>query len=170
MDLLQEEMLLVGPANSGLSLSRGVPCSKLGSYRLVLPSAPNGLRALVESSAGELKLNLDVRVEADSYLVLKDLVARGHGHTILTMSAVAQDLENGRLAAAPLVSPALTRQLILMEPAHRAPSRATRAVIALLVDEISLLIDNGTWPAVRSKAAEDVQDNYSVQEKESTIA
>lgn len=147
-DLLEEEMLLIGPAKAKLSLNKGIPCRELGSFRLVLPSAPNGLRALVESAAADLGLHLNVWVDADSYIVLKDLVARGHGHTVLPMSAVAEDLKAKRLSAAPLIGPALTRKLILMEPAHRAPSRATRAIIALILDEIGALIRSGIWPGV----------------------
>lgn len=146
-NLLQEELLLIGPA-SELSLTRTIPWPQLSSMRLVLPSMPSGLRKVVEEGAVSANVVLDVRVEADAYVVLKHLVSVGKGYTVLPMSAVARELAAGRLSAAPLGEPALTRQVILLEPRERASSRATRAVLSILRRELAQLIDSGDWPAV----------------------
>jgi DNA-binding transcriptional LysR family regulator len=87
-------------------------------------------------------------VEADAYVVLKHLVSVGKGYTVLPMSAVARELAAGRLSAAPLGEPSLTRQVILLEPRERAITRATRAVLSIMRRELTLLIDSGEWPAV----------------------
>jgi DNA-binding transcriptional LysR family regulator len=146
--LLQEDMLLIGPPESGLNLDKSVACATLASIRLVLPSMPSGLRKVVEQAAADANVKLDVKVEADAYVVLKHLVSVGKGYTILPMSAVARDLASRRLRAAPLVEPTLTRQICLLEPKERSSSRATRAVLEILQHELAQLIAAGEWPAI----------------------
>ena len=145
-ELLLEDFVLVGPSNSEISPKTPVSFALFAKRPLVLPSRPHGLRMLVESAASRAKVSLNVRFEADSFRVLKDLVEKGLGYTALPLSAISYEVKEGRLSYAPLVQPKVTRQLILGVP-DSAVSRATRTVVELVRQEIAILVRSGEWDA-----------------------
>lgn len=144
-DLFVEGLVLVGPPGSGLSPDTPVTLAAAAHYPLVLPSRPHGLRAIVDAAAGRARITLNLRHEADSYLVLKDLVECGLGFAILPRSAIRREEAEGRMLVAPLVRPAIRRHVVLALPPDRAPGRATEAVLALLAEEIAARAKAGDW-------------------------
>ncbi len=146
-DLLLEELVLVGPANSDLDPKTPVPVSTLGKLKLVLPSKPHGLRSVVESAAARARTNLRIQFEADSFRVLKDLVEEGLGYTVLPISAIYREQRQGKFKYAHLVKPKVVRHVILALPPSRTDTRATSAVVSLVLDEIGKLVKSGQWQA-----------------------
>jgi DNA-binding transcriptional LysR family regulator len=102
---------------------------------------------LVEAAATKAKSKLNVRFEADSFRVLKELVEKGLGYTALPPSSIAPEVKQGRLKHAPLVQPKVIRQLILGIP-DSPISRATQTVIELARQEIVTLVRSGEWQAL----------------------
>jgi LysR family transcriptional regulator, nitrogen assimilation regulatory protein len=145
--LLLDELVLVGPSDSGLKPGVPVAVAALAALPLVLPSRPNGLRLIVEGAAVKAKVKLAVRFEADSFRVLNDLVEKGLGYTVLPLSAIGREREARRLKYAPLIQPKVTRQLVLGLPPDGIASRATKTVIDLARQEIRELTRSGAWPA-----------------------
>ena len=145
-DVMYEELVLVGPAN-GEPDRREVPVSELGGLNLVLPSRPHGLRMVVESAAAKAATTLTVKYEADSFRVLKEIVAAGLGHTVLPLSAFFREQESGLYRISRLVRPRVTRHLVMALPSSRADTRATLAVHHLVLDEIRTLVQSGEWQA-----------------------
>jgi LysR family transcriptional regulator, nitrogen assimilation regulatory protein len=144
--LVMEPMMLVGAAGCDLDPDRAVSVRDLAGLPLVLPSQPHGLRVVVENAARRAKVRLDVRFEADSFLVLKEFAEFGLGYTILPMSAFGRETEAGKLRYAPLADPPVMRQLVLGTREGES-SRATLTVIRLLQDEIRALVTSGGWRA-----------------------
>ena len=144
--LLLEDLAVIGPRASHLSSRTPVSIAAFARLPLVLPSRPHGLRMVVESAAHRAKKALQVKFEADSFRVLVELVERGLGYTALPLSAISSEVQQRRLKVAPLVSPKMTRQLVLGIP-NSATSRATRMVLALVRDEIATLVRSGVWQA-----------------------
>lgn len=144
--LLLENLFLIGPPASGLVPSTPVPFGDLASKRILLPSTRHGLRTIVEQSAREAGVALDVAVETDSYATLKALVQHGHGWTILPLAPIHDDIAAGRLTAAPLVDPVPMRKLILSYPADRPVPRLARfagdTIAAIVRDQVG----RGVWP------------------------
>jgi LysR family nitrogen assimilation transcriptional regulator len=145
-ELMIEELVLVGPPDSDLDPASPVSVAAFAKLPLVLPSRPHGLRMLVEGAALRAKSKIDVRYEADSFRVLKNLVEQGLGYTALPLSAIAYEARQGRLKHSPLVQPKVTRELILGIP-DGVVSHATRAVIELAQQEIAGLVRGGDWQA-----------------------
>lgn len=145
--LMLEDLVLVGPAGSGLNDQKPVGVADLSQLPFVLPSRPHGLRLVVETAVAKAKATLDVRFEADSFRVLKDLVENGLGYTALPLSSIFRELKEGRLSYAPLVRPKVMRQLILATPPDINPSHATNKLIQLLRQEIASLVQAGDWHA-----------------------
>jgi LysR family nitrogen assimilation transcriptional regulator len=146
-ELLIEEMVLVGPADSELAGWSPMPFENVAHYPLVLPSRPHGLRAVVDEAAAKAGIALNVRLEADTYSVLKEFAISGSGFTILPASSVEREAREGLVGTASLAKPKLTRQLVLASPLGSVETRATRSVLTILKEEICTLIETGRWRA-----------------------
>ncbi|MBP0446946.1 LysR family transcriptional regulator [Roseomonas sp. SSH11] len=143
--LLHDDLALIGPAGA-LDGGASVAMRDLASLEMVLPSRPHGLRHLIESAAAEAAVSLRIRFEADSFRVLKDIVATGLGYTVLPPSSIAPDEMGHRFSMAPLRDPTPCREILLARPPDRGDSRAAQAVMALLRDEARNLVLRGGWP------------------------
>lgn len=143
-DVMFEELVLVSPAN-GEPDAAEVHVSELGKLSLVLPSRPHGLRMVVEAAAAKASTTLEVKYEADSFRVLKDLVAAGLGHTVLPLSAFYRERADGIYRISRLVKPRISRHLVMALPSNRSVTRATAAIHQMVLDEIQVLVDSGEW-------------------------
>jgi LysR family nitrogen assimilation transcriptional regulator len=148
----RDSIVAVGPRGSGLAGRREVEIGWLAAQKLVLPSHSHGLRALIERAAARKKLTLKVLMEADSFRVLTSLVEEGIGFTLLPPSAVRNEVLEGRLEAAPIAKPAITRELILASPADRRPSVATTTISTMIRQEIQDLVEEGLWDITTASA------------------
>lgn len=143
--LFVEDLVLAGPPGDALVGGGPVTLAALARRPLVLPSRPHGLRAVVEAAAAKARVALDVRYEADSFAVLKELVEAGLGLSLIPRSSIAREVRDGRLAIASLHRPKVRREVALAMPPDRAPGRATEAVLALLREEVAARAQAGDW-------------------------
>lgn len=143
--LLVEVLYLVGPPRAALSLKRPVAFRRLAELPMILPGRRQGLRNLVEAAAEKARLRLTLPVEAEALQTLKDLVARGLGYTVLPLGAVDAELAAGRLSAAPVCRPALTRRLMLSRSIVRPTSNAVRRFADVLKAQTVDMVRQGAW-------------------------
>lgn len=141
----RDDLVAVGPRESGLADRAPVDLAWLAGQKLALPSHSHGLRMLVEKAAALRKVPVNVVVEADSYRVLTSMVEEGIVHTILPPSAIHSEVQQGRLEMAALAGPGITRELVLASPLDRKPSIATSAIAGLIRAEIWSLVQEGRW-------------------------
>lgn len=150
--LFVEELCLVGPPDA---LPAGpLRFAALAGIGMVLTGLPHGLRAAVDAAAARARIKLDVRFEADSFTVLKELVESGLGFTLLPRSAIRREAAAGRLAATRLVQPRPLRRVVLAGASSRPPSRATACVLALLRQEVMARVAEGEWQVEGPVASE----------------
>ncbi|MEY4752149.1 MAG: hypothetical protein RIQ60_4363 [Pseudomonadota bacterium] len=109
-----------------------LPLKALAGYGLIVPERQHVIRRLLESQSVLAGLVLDIRLEVSSIAAIIDLVCAGHGHAVLTASAVAASGRSGALRVRPLVEPRLASVLCLATPAHKRPSVLMRAASTLL--------------------------------------
>lgn len=146
-DVMFEELVLVSRAGDAPDVDE-LPISALGDLNLVLPSRPHGLRLVVEASAAKASTTLCIKYEADSFRVLKEIVAAGLGHTILPLSAFYREQQEGLYRITRLVKPRISRQLVMALPASRIDTKATAAVRDLVQNEIQSMIASGEWRTI----------------------
>jgi DNA-binding transcriptional LysR family regulator len=146
-EILYEELVLVGPASSALHPDKRVSVQDISQLPIVLPSQSHGLRLVVEAAARKAGVTLNVRYEADSFLVLKELVEFGLGYTVLPLSALSREIDAGNLRYASIGHPPILRQLVMGMPREEQLTRSTRVVVGLVRDEIKHLVDTGVWKA-----------------------
>lgn len=144
--LVRESLWVVAPSSAYLRPDRPVRLADLSAHKLVLPSAPHGIRALVDHACAVAGVSFDICAETNALSVQRALVLGGHGWTLLPPIAVAEDLQSGQLSGAPLADPDISRTISLGLPAHRPTGQAVRCAVEVLVGLVEAAITGGTWP------------------------
>lgn len=127
-DQLQEQslavlpLLLLGPADSHLAPGQAVPFSEAVKLPLVLPSHHLGLRAVVNNAALWAQAKLNLRLEADSSRLMKDLLLSDIGYSIAPACYCQEEIATGRLQAWPITDPGLSIDIVV---ASRKTSQLT---------------------------------------------
>ncbi len=127
-DLWTETLDLVGPATMDLARDRPWPLAEVAGLPLILPGARHGLRMIVEAAALDRGVTLNVVMEVESLRMELELARLGVGCTLLPRRAYTEDLAAGRLSAAPIIDPPLTRGAALARAADRRRSPAAAAL------------------------------------------
>ena len=143
--LVEEPLWVIGPREAKLRANRPVSLAALTAHRLVLPSAPHGIRTLVEHACAVAQVTLNISAETNALSVQRSLVLGGHGLTILPPIAVADDLRAGKLSGAPLADPPISRTIVLALPSNRPTAVAVRHSVELLVEVTQQAIASGAW-------------------------
>jgi LysR family transcriptional regulator, nitrogen assimilation regulatory protein len=120
-ELMTEEMVLIGGPESGLSADREMSFEDVMALPLILPNPRNGLRRISEKLACKFGAELQVKYVVDSQPVLKDMVGKGLGYTILPRSSVTSELALGLLRFAPIKRPMTRTLLLATNPYARGP-------------------------------------------------
>ena len=143
--LLEEPLWVIAPKAARLGPARPVTLASLTERSMVLPSAPHGIRTLVQHACAVSNIELQIAAETNALSVQRSLVLSGHGWTILPPIAVAEDLRSGQLTGAPLSAPEITRTIVLALPANRPTPPHVRCAVDLLVDCASSAVESGAW-------------------------
>jgi LysR family nitrogen assimilation transcriptional regulator len=128
--LMRERLFLVAPKGQVLPASVGLPA--LANYPMVLPSAPNAIRSLVDAVLAPKHVQLQILAEVGAVKTVLALVASGVGCTILPESAIALDSVGDSLARSPIGPPSIWNALSLAVPVARPATRLTRETAQLL--------------------------------------
>ena len=135
--LLEEQLCLVQRAGEP---GRGpLPFAELSRHPLVLPERQHVIRRQLDGQATLAGVAVEVRWEVSSIAAIIDLVAAGHGHAVLTASAVATSGRGDELAVRPIVQPALQSVLCLASSAHKRPTPLMRQAARLLTELVQAL-------------------------------
>jgi LysR family transcriptional regulator, nitrogen assimilation regulatory protein len=148
-------LVLVCPPNSPLAHEAIVDFKRVAKLPLIVPSPSHGLRILIEAAAEQARTGLSIRIQADSFQLMKELVESGLGYTLLPHCAVLREAALGRLTFTRVRKPAITRQLYL---ALRSGAEAPGAVLQvenLIREEVAALIKDGRWPGGRLRCIGD---------------
>ncbi|MEM8949456.1 MAG: LysR family transcriptional regulator [Pseudomonadota bacterium] len=101
---------------------------------LLLPSAQNPIRGLIDEAAERLGRTVSTTLEIDSAGLLKTLAADGLAAAVLPFAAVQQEVASGKLSARPIVEPEITSDLTLIHLKDRPPSKVAAELIGLILD------------------------------------
>ena len=139
------ETYLVGAPGSPILERETVDFRRLADLPLVLPGRPNRLRDMLDDEARRAGIVLRTILEADSLAVQREVAASGRGYAVLGPWAIAPDIRSGRLRAAKIVRPNITRFVTLASSRQGSMTPALRIVITLLKEIASDLSDSGLY-------------------------
>lgn len=146
LPLLNEPICLVGSHRLERPKGSGFPVARLNELELILPSESNGLRQLIDVACAAKGIRLEPRLLIDALGLLKELVRRGMGYTLMPISAVVPEVKAGEFWTIPLAEPKLLRAMVLARVADRPLSTAGRHLRETVVDEVRRLVSSGAWP------------------------
>jgi LysR family nitrogen assimilation transcriptional regulator len=135
---LQTRELLVSRASDETQGDRAVRLADVDALRLVLPGAANTRRQTIETYCARAGARIDKILELDAMFGTLDFVARTSWRTILPAVLVG-DQVGPALEAHALRDPALTLDLVRIEPARRALAPAAQTFSTLLQEEAARL-------------------------------
>jgi LysR family nitrogen assimilation transcriptional regulator len=153
-ELMQEDLYFYAAADNwplALPVGEPVPLAEIAGLELVLPSQHHGLRRLIEKYAQSRSLSLNVCVEMDALVQIKELVARGSGFTILAAAAAHDRVERGDLVFSPIVEPTLTRSVYLVRKLTHPQTYISREVERITLEVINDIVSRGIWKVSRKR-------------------
>jgi LysR family transcriptional regulator, nitrogen assimilation regulatory protein len=130
--LFSVPLLLVSRAGAAQAARASVPFDRLAGIDLVLSTARNGGRVLVEEEASRRGMALRVVLEINALGLIKHVVARGDLCTVAAWPAVYLEVARGELAASRLVRRELRHTYYLALATRRHPTPAIARVAELV--------------------------------------
>lgn len=138
-ELLQEDLYLI--SEHGLEKAAAeIPLDAISGAPLVLPSASHGLRKTIDDFFAKQGLIANVTVEVDSLVHLKALAIAGTHSTILPHAAAREEIEKGLLVAQRIVSPRLSRRVVIASARERRLIGVTEQVYGITKELIRNLL------------------------------
>ncbi len=125
-------LLLVSRAGAALTAGASVQFGSLAGVELVLATARNGGRVLVEEEASRRGMALRVVLEINAVGLIKRVVASSDLCTVAIWPTVYLEVARGELAASRLVDPELRHNYYLALAARRHPTPAVDCVADLI--------------------------------------
>lgn len=132
--LVRESLVLI----SKRRLPPRVRLAEVVQHRLVMPSAPNALRRLLDEHTSPRQIELNLVAEVDSVHTVLNLVSRGVADSVVPASAPRQWGLKDRLGVAEISAPAIRNKLILAVPTARPGTRLTVFGAQLLRDLVKI--------------------------------
>src|SRR3546814_20935461 len=130
--IYREELVLAYPRALRPAPPRKVKVADLARYPLVLPSVPNTIRALVDSTCRDLNVELNVVAEVDVVHSIVETTARGNMFTIIPRSAITDHAGQDELGHSQIIEPTIRNNLTLALPADRAGSKLAIATAHII--------------------------------------
>ena len=148
--LATEELFLIGPpgryAGAIESMPRVTP-EELAPLPMILPGLPHGLRQVIEQETGRLGTRLTVHLEIDAMVHISSLIERGHGFSILPLSAIIDSLAARKVSIARIGDGSMRRTLCLVRNTSQVITHAAVRCEDLTIKVLSRLVEKGLWVA-----------------------
>jgi LysR family transcriptional regulator, nitrogen assimilation regulatory protein len=141
--LLQTDLYLIGAAGDPHTRATTVDLARLAGLPLTLPALPNRMRLAIDQACREHGVQLIIAAALDAIGTMKEIAASGRSHTLLPLHFVARDVAAGRLQAARIVNPAISRTVLLATATQGPVSRACAEVAALIREVTATLVRSG---------------------------
>lgn len=145
--LFTEQMMLVGPVSSDLSLDEPVALDVLRGWPHITTPHPNSLRKIIEKALHKKGLKLNHVIEANTRGLMFELIDQGLGYTVLPSSGIVSQMAKGTIKAAPINGQHITWQIATAR--SRALTRAARRLVTIIREEAVIALQSETLPTAR---------------------
>ena len=148
MPLCSEAMVIVGPPDDTVIERRGgepLRIRDLAELPLIVPGFPHANRRVLEQAAVQHGVHLRVMLEVDSVTLTKALVNRGLGYSLLTYTAIQEEVERGDLRALPIERPSIRSIVSLATLREQRASRLVRTMADVVQEKVRELVVDGAW-------------------------
>ncbi|WP_260854126.1 LysR family transcriptional regulator [Paraburkholderia sp. BCC1886] len=146
--LCSEAMVVVGPPDRpGIEMRSDTPLRirDLAELPLIVPGFPHANRRVLEQAAVQHGVHLRIVLEVDSVTLTKALVQRGLGYSLLTYTAIEEEVTRGELRALTIERPAIRSTISLATLREQRASRLVRTMSDVVTEKLHDLVVNGAW-------------------------
>jgi LysR family nitrogen assimilation transcriptional regulator len=130
--LARTEVHLITRRDHPMARRREVSVRELAELPLALPVRPNSLTTLLTGLAAAQHLELDIRFEAGSTPLIRDVMLASGLATISPRDVFSREIAAGELAAIPIVRPKILQTTWMSVSSHHPPSDAAQIVAQLI--------------------------------------
>lgn len=130
--IFREELVLAYTPACRPTPPSTVKVTELDHYPLVLPSAPNTIRALVDNTCTDLNVRLNIVAEVDVVQTIVETTSYGNMFTIIPRSAISDVPGQAELAYSAITDPPIKNNLTLALPANRSHSTLVGATADII--------------------------------------
>ena len=130
--LLGEAIYFVERARPGVPHGGTITFAEAASHELVLTVTSQRYRAFLEEIAKPHGIDIRIVHQMQSVATLRDLLIQGNAATIMPLGVVAREVAAGTLTARRVVAPEINREVVLMQPGGRSPSKAEQIVCDII--------------------------------------
>jgi len=141
--LLREPIVLAARADATLCMSRPVDGSTVARHQIVAANHPNIVRLTLEDALRLEGVKAQVAFETNSNMICKALVCSGTLYGVALYSAIAADLQAGRLTAAPIRGAAVSWNVI-DTPLRELPRQAV-VLRNFMIHEAAIWVKRQCW-------------------------
>jgi LysR family transcriptional regulator, nitrogen assimilation regulatory protein len=134
---VDEEMVVIGKRETALPVAKPISMRDLAQLDLILPSRRHGLRVELERYLAAEEVTVTPKLELDLVPAIADFVAGSRLFTILPSIAVNRQLMDGSLKAYRIVTPRITRQLVVIHHPGQPMSAAAGKLLQILRQELA---------------------------------
>jgi LysR family transcriptional regulator, nitrogen assimilation regulatory protein len=138
----QEQMVLVGPTGR-MPPGDSIVFADIAKLPLLIA---HGFRRLVDPLTNSRGVKFNYSMELDSIAIIKEMIKRGFGYSIMPYATVHVEASNGELGVMGIVEPSLKRDFAIAVNARRPLSAAVKAVRDVMVEvlgQIDLELPSG---------------------------
>jgi DNA-binding transcriptional LysR family regulator len=129
----REEMALIVSTDHHLRSKKGITFKDLSTEPFIMKEKGSGTRKLVEELFKAEKCTPDILMETSNTEFIKQLVQRGEGVSFVVREAVAAELKEKKLAAAPLKGPQVYLDVSIAYLKDQVLSPPARAFVDTLI-------------------------------------
>ena len=122
-----------------------VALADLSGVEMILPSPTHGLTRSIQRHAKALGIDLNIVIEMDAMTQIKELVARGSGHTIFAPAAAHDFVSRGEMVKSRIVDPVISRPVYLCSNPDKTLTRAVSSVREIILEVTRDLVRRGVW-------------------------
>jgi len=130
--LSRTEVELILRRDHPMARQREAPVRSLAEIPLALPVRPNSLTSVLTGLAASQHFDLDIRLEAGSTSLIKDVMLASSLATISPRGVFSREIASGELTAIPIVRPKIVQTTWMSVSSHHPPSDATGIVARLI--------------------------------------
>jgi len=143
--LIEEPLYLIMHPTNPIPTSEDIELNQITDLDFILPSQQYNLRRLIDRTVKAENAKLNVVIDANGLVLLKELVKSNIGSSILPLASVKNELNEGHVKVARITKPSITRKLFLAMPTDRPSSNASLKVSEILREEVIKLVKLGQW-------------------------
>jgi len=130
--LARTEVHLITRRSHPMARRREVAVRSLAEIPLALPVRPNSLTSVLTGLAASQHFDLDIRFEAGSTPLIRDVMLASDLATISPREVFSREIASGELSAIPIVRPKILQTTWMSLSSHHPPSDAAKIVARLI--------------------------------------